>query len=160
MTIVLIAVYIPIGFQGGLTGSLFSEFAFTLAGAVAVSALIALTLSPMMCARFFKMEHEGNNRLVQISDIGPSSTGTTLAYAGVNQNFRGIRFGPAETTVVARPTLSITPNGNSVIVQWNGAFVLQSATNVGGPYSAVVPTASSPYTNVTAPGQMFFRLRN
>ena len=68
ISVVLIAVYIPIGFQGGLTGSLFSEFAFTLAGAVAVSALIALTLSPMMCARFFKMEHGGGNRLVQMID--------------------------------------------------------------------------------------------
>ena len=68
ISVVLIAVYIPIGFQGGLTGSLFSEFAFTLAGAVAVSALIALTLSPMMCARFFKMEHGGSNRLVRMID--------------------------------------------------------------------------------------------
>ncbi len=68
ISVVLIAVYIPIGFQGGLTGSLFSEFAFTLAGAVAVSALIALTLSPMMCARFFKMEHDGGNRLVRMID--------------------------------------------------------------------------------------------
>ena len=68
ISVVLIAVYIPIGFQGGLTGSLFSEFAFTLAGAVAVSALIALTLSPMMCARFFKMEHDGRNRLVELID--------------------------------------------------------------------------------------------
>jgi hypothetical protein len=102
---------------------------------------------------------DSNNRLVQISDTGPSSTGTTLAYAGVNQNFRGIRFGPAESPALPG-TLSITPNGNNVIVQWNGAFVLQSATNVGGPYSDVVPTASSPYTNATGPGQMFFRLRN
>jgi multidrug efflux pump len=44
MTIVLIAVYVPIGFQGGLTGALFTEFAFTLAGAVTMSAVIALTL--------------------------------------------------------------------------------------------------------------------
>ena len=50
MTAVLIAVYVPVGFQGGLTGALFTEFAFTLAGAVAVSAVIALTLSPMTCA--------------------------------------------------------------------------------------------------------------
>jgi multidrug efflux pump len=50
MTIVLIAVYVPIGFQGGLTGALFTEFAFTLAGAVAVSAVVALTLTPMCCA--------------------------------------------------------------------------------------------------------------
>ncbi len=54
MTIVLIAVYVPIGFQGGLTGALFTEFAFTLAGAVTVSGIVALTLSPMMCSRFFR----------------------------------------------------------------------------------------------------------
>lgn len=54
MTVVLVAVYIPIGFQGGLTGALFTEFAFTLVGAVTVSAIIALTLSPMMCSRLLK----------------------------------------------------------------------------------------------------------
>ncbi|MBX9586314.1 MAG: efflux RND transporter permease subunit [Gammaproteobacteria bacterium] len=52
ISIVLIAVFIPIGFMGGLTGALFTEFAFTLAGAVAISAIVALTLSPMMCSRF------------------------------------------------------------------------------------------------------------
>ncbi len=54
ISVVLIAVYVPVGFQGGITGKLFTEFAFTLAGAVAVSAIIALTLSPVMCARLFK----------------------------------------------------------------------------------------------------------
>jgi multidrug efflux pump len=54
MTIVLVAVYIPVGFQGGLTGALFSEFAFTVVGAVTVSAIVALTLSPMMCSRLLK----------------------------------------------------------------------------------------------------------
>jgi multidrug efflux pump len=54
MVVVLIAVYLPIGFQGGLTGALFVEFAFTLAGAVAVSGIVALTLSPMMCSRIFR----------------------------------------------------------------------------------------------------------
>jgi multidrug efflux pump len=58
---------VPIGFQGGLTGALFSEFAFTLAGAVAVSAVVALTLSPMMASRFLKSGHE-DNRFVQIID--------------------------------------------------------------------------------------------
>lgn len=51
ISVVLIAVYVPIGFMSGLTGALFTEFAFTLAGAVAISAVIALTLSPMMCAK-------------------------------------------------------------------------------------------------------------
>ena len=54
MTITLASVYAPIGFQGGLTGALFREFAFTLAGAVAVSGFVALTLSPMMSAYLLK----------------------------------------------------------------------------------------------------------
>ncbi|MEO8999737.1 MAG: efflux RND transporter permease subunit [Rhodanobacter sp.] len=67
MTVVLIAVYVPIGFQKGLTGALFSEFAFTLAGAVTVSAVVALTLSPVMCAKFFRNEQE-SGRFVQFID--------------------------------------------------------------------------------------------
>ena len=51
MTITLAAVYTPIGLQGGLTGTLFKEFAFTLAGAVFISGIVALTLSPMMCSK-------------------------------------------------------------------------------------------------------------
>jgi multidrug efflux pump len=54
MTITLAAVYAPIGLQGGLTGSLFREFAFTLAGAVVISGFVALTLSPVMCATFLR----------------------------------------------------------------------------------------------------------
>ncbi|MBI5449812.1 MAG: efflux RND transporter permease subunit [Gammaproteobacteria bacterium] len=67
MTIVLIAVYVPIGFQGGLTGALFSEFAFTLAGAVTVSGIIALTLSPMMTAKFFRADQD-STALVRFVD--------------------------------------------------------------------------------------------
>ncbi len=59
MTIVLIAVYVPVGFQGGLTGALFSEFAFTVVGAVTVSAVVALTLSPMMSSKLLKA-HTGD----------------------------------------------------------------------------------------------------
>ena len=54
MTITLAAVYLPIGLQGGLTGSLFREFAFTLAGAVTISGIVALTLSPVMSAALLK----------------------------------------------------------------------------------------------------------
>ncbi|HTG21607.1 MAG TPA: efflux RND transporter permease subunit [Reyranella sp.] len=60
MTVVLIAVYVPIGFQSGLTGALFTEFAFTLVGAVTISAIVALTLSPMMCSRLLKPHVEGD----------------------------------------------------------------------------------------------------
>ncbi len=54
MTITLAAVYTPIGLQGGLTGALFREFALTLAGAVTISGIVALTLSPMMSSHFLK----------------------------------------------------------------------------------------------------------
>jgi multidrug efflux pump len=54
MTIVLVAVYVPIVFLSGLTGALFTEFAVTLVGAVTVSAVVALTLSPMMCSRLLR----------------------------------------------------------------------------------------------------------
>jgi multidrug efflux pump len=58
MTITLAAVYAPIGLQGGLTGSLFREFAFTLAGAVFISGVVALTLSPVMSSKLLDAEHE------------------------------------------------------------------------------------------------------
>jgi multidrug efflux pump len=74
MTITLAAVYTPIGIQGGLTGALFREFAFTLAGAVIVSGVVALTLSPMMGSRLLRQ--------------GDSERG----YAGwVNRRFDGVR---------------------------------------------------------------------
>src|SRR6478609_2253363 len=74
MTITLAAVYAPIGIQGGLTGSLFREFAFTLAGAVIVSGVVALTLSPMM-----------SSRLLRASD-------TERGFAGwINRRFERVR---------------------------------------------------------------------
>ena len=58
MTVTLIAVYTPIGLQGGLTGALFREFAFTLAGAVTISGIVALTLSPMLSSKLLTAEDE------------------------------------------------------------------------------------------------------
>jgi multidrug efflux pump len=60
MTITLAAVYTPVAIQGGLTGSLFREFAFALAGAVLVSGVVALTLSPMMGSKLLRAEHTGH----------------------------------------------------------------------------------------------------
>ena len=74
MTITLAAVYAPIGIQGGLTGALFREFAFTLAGAVVVSGIVALTLSPMM-----------GSKLLRAGD-------TDRGFAGiVNRRFESVR---------------------------------------------------------------------
>ncbi len=68
MTLTLVAVYIPIGFLGGLTGVLFSEFALTLAGAVVVSGVVALVLSPMMCAHLLK-DHDHQGRIADWLDL-------------------------------------------------------------------------------------------
>ncbi|HSW11813.1 MAG TPA: efflux RND transporter permease subunit [Solimonas sp.] len=71
MTMTLLAVYAPIGFLTGITGTLFSEFAFTLAGSVLISGILALTLTPMMCARILKPTHgEGaeENKLADYLD--------------------------------------------------------------------------------------------
>ncbi|MCW9023235.1 MAG: efflux RND transporter permease subunit [Gammaproteobacteria bacterium] len=67
MTITLAAVYAPIGFMGGLTGTLFTEFAFTLAGAVLISGMIALTLSPLMSGKLLN-KHALESRLVVFID--------------------------------------------------------------------------------------------
>jgi multidrug efflux pump len=80
MTITLAAVYAPVGIQGGLTGSLFREFAFTLSGAVIVSGVVALTLSPMMGAK-----------LLRAGD-------TERGFAGwINRRFDGVRHGYTRT---------------------------------------------------------------
>jgi multidrug efflux pump len=69
MTITLAAVYAPIGFQGGLTGSLFLEFAITLAAAVVLSGIVAVTLSPVMSSRFVH-EHGHEGRLTALVNRG------------------------------------------------------------------------------------------
>lgn len=74
MSIVLIAIYIPVGFQSGITGQLFTEFAFTLAGAVGISGIVALTLSPMMCSRLLtadegKFQHRINEGFEKLLNI-------------------------------------------------------------------------------------------
>ena len=65
-TAVLVAVYLPVGLQGGLTGTLFREFAFTLAGAVIISSIVALTLSPMMSSKVLQ-EGDDKRGLARIS---------------------------------------------------------------------------------------------
>jgi multidrug efflux pump len=67
MTITLAAVYTPIGLQGGLTGALFREFALTLAGAVIISGLVALTLSPMMSAKLLRVRRDGHGFAARVN---------------------------------------------------------------------------------------------
>jgi len=99
--------------------------------------------------------------LVKIEDTGASSPATTLATSGPNQLLKGIRFGPTLTTAAASPVLNFERSGSDLILNWSGAFFLQSATNVSGPYGDV-SGASSPHTNsmISPPTQQYFRLRN
>jgi multidrug efflux pump len=90
MTITLAAVYTPVGIQGGLTGALFREFAFTLAGAVVVSGVVALTLSPMMGSRLLRQgdTERGfagwiNRRFDSVRNGYTSVLGGTLRYRPV-----------------------------------------------------------------------------
>ncbi len=69
MTITLAAVYAPIAFMGGLTGSLFKEFALTLAGSVVVSGIIALTLSPMMSSKILKHDADKKGLSARIDRV-------------------------------------------------------------------------------------------
>ena len=101
MTITLAAVYTPIALQGGLTGALFREFALTLAGAVFISGVVALVLSPMMSANLLRVEH---------ADRGFSGW--------VNRTFDRFRdwYGShLDRTLQARP---------AVYVVWAGIFAL------------------------------------
>ena len=89
MTITLAAVYAPIGFLTGLTGSLFREFAFTLAGAVIVSGVVALTLSPMMCSLILKphelagpLRRPGRPHLHAASPAGTAAGSTARSTTG------------------------------------------------------------------------------
>ena len=90
MTITLAAVYAPLGIQGGLTGSLFREFAFTLAGAVIVSGVVALTLSPMMGSQLLRpAEKQGgfaawvNGRFDSVRGAYTRALASTLRYRPV-----------------------------------------------------------------------------
>jgi len=74
MTLTLVAVYIPIGFMAGSTGKLFTEFAWTLAGAVLVSGFVALTLTPMMCSKLLKHQESHGRFYVAIEFILNSLT--------------------------------------------------------------------------------------
>ena len=111
MTITLAAVYAPIGLQGGLTGSLFREFAFTLAGAVFISGVVALTLSPVMSSKLL--------------DAGREEHGLT---GRINRDFDRLRraYGRVlDATLSARPAVYIVwigpePAGDPAVL-WCGS---------------------------------------
>ena len=94
MTTTLVAVYAPIGFMGGLVGTLFTEFAFTLAGAVLISGVVALTLSPMLSSKVLK-SHGQQGRFEQwvehFFNGSRSATSTAARRAQLPAGDHGVR---------------------------------------------------------------------
>ena len=110
MTITLVAVYAPIGFQGGLTGSLFLEFAITLAAAVLVSGIVAITLSPVMSSRLVHA-HGEEGRLTALVNRGFDAVRRTYARLldGALEMRWGIVAASLLITLAAWPLYSFSP---------------------------------------------------
>jgi multidrug efflux pump len=134
MTLTLVAVYVPIGFMTGTTGKLFTEFAWTLAGAVLVSGFVALTLSPMMCSKLLRRQEKHN-----------------FLYNVIERGLRGMTSGYRATlrgALGARPLVLLI----GLAVAGSSWFVFSNLTRIRGPSwaSASVPRAppSSSWTTM------------
>ena len=133
MTVVLLAVFVPIGFQGGLTGALFVEFAFTLAAAVTVSAVVALTLSPMMCSKLLKPHRpddtDWESRLVKFIDRRFDK----LLHWYQRKLERSLRYTPVTAVLVVLVLGSIyylySSSKSELAPQEDQGFVLMQATS-------------------------------
>jgi len=157
MTITLAAVYVPIGFQGGLTGALFREFAFTLAGAVLISGMVALTLSPMMASRMIKPGYENRGfagRVTRFFNALKARYGRTLsgtlanrplvylvwvvltAFAVLFYQFSPTELAPKEDQGVLFGVISAPPNASLEQV----SYYAEEASRI---FSAVPETAQS-----------------
>ncbi|MBC7365788.1 MAG: efflux RND transporter permease subunit [Undibacterium sp.] len=140
MTITLAAVYAPIAFQGGLTGALFREFAMTLAGAVAVSGFVALTLSPMMSAYLLKAHDHG--------DVGLSGTINKL-FDRVRNRYEKTIFAQSEVREGKKTSWNLLlwsliiwipfwPLGLAVVwFNFGSAAALGAAVKIGGALLAI-----------------------
>jgi len=138
MTIVLIAVYVPIGFQGGLTGALFTEFAFTLAGSVAVSAVIALTLTPMCCAFLLKPSNREH----------PSISDRIVHF--IDDVMDGVRRGYAYMLTGSLKTISVTLIFAVLVLASIPWLYTNSKTELAPPEDqGIVLTFSTPAPNAT-----------
>src|SRR3546814_2176549 len=105
MTLTLAAVYAPVAFAPGRTGTLFAKFALTLAGAVLVSGFVALTLSPMMCSRLLR-DHESHGRVYNWLERGLTA---------LNQGYRNA----LKATLTVRPLVilvAVAVAGASIVL--------------------------------------------
>jgi multidrug efflux pump len=139
MTITLAAVYAPIGFQGGLTGALFREFAFTLAGAVTISGVVALTLSPMMSSKLLKNEHSSGWFVKKVDRV----------FEGIKRRY----VGALGATLKRRPLVYMVWIGLTIFVVPLYLFSPQELApneDQGGVFGALEVPANASLEQVTA----------
>ncbi|MDF2154064.1 multidrug efflux RND transporter permease subunit [Vibrio sp. CAU 1672] len=105
MTLTLGAVYAPIALMGGITGSLFKEFALTLAGSVFVSGIVALTLSPMMCSKMLKAHEEPSKFEQKVHNVLDSMTNRYAAMLSAIMQHRPVVIGFALIVFASLPML-------------------------------------------------------
>jgi len=129
MTITLAAVYAPIGFQGGLTGSLFLEFAITLAAAVVISGIVAVTLSPMMSSRFVH-EHGREGRLTALVNRGFDAVREryTRLLDGALQMRWGVVAGALLVSVAAWPLYTFSKRELAPVEDQSHIFLFMEAS--------------------------------
>jgi multidrug efflux pump len=147
MTVTLAAVYAPIGLQGGLTGSLFREFAFTLAGAVVISGVVALTLSPMMSAHLLKPgdEDHGFQGVVsrvfsRIRDGYGRMLDVTLANRGLVYSVWVI-LGIFGVLMITQAPTELAPAEDQGVIFGFGTTAADATLDQNRPYAAAVNTA-------------------
>jgi hypothetical protein len=131
------------------------NFAYTITGSAI--RYITVDFSGALPVIYATTSESNNNRLLQMVDNGGTATINTLVTAGVNQNLRGVRFGP---NAAAPPAIiTLTKNGSSLVLTWDAAYSLYSSTDVAGTFTNVAG-ATSPYTiDVNAATKAFFKVK-
>lgn len=134
ITLIMSAVFVPVAFMSGSTGLFYQQFALTLAIAIVISAINALTLSPALCAIFLKQHHPGTHEKMNFKD---------RFFAGFNASFNKLtfRYGKAILFLLKRKWVA-----GIIIVAFGGLFVWMSMTTPKG----FIPDEDQSFIIVTA----------
>ena len=134
ITLIMSAVFVPVAFMSGSTGLFYQQFALTLAIAIVISAINALTLSPALCALFLKQHHGGAHEKMNFKD---------RFFAGFNASFNKLtfRYGKAVLFLLKKKWIAL-----AMIVAFGGLFVWMSMTTPKG----FIPDEDQSFIIVTA----------
>lgn len=134
ITLIMSAVFVPVAFMSGSTGLFYQQFALTLAIAIVISAINALTLSPALCALFLKQHHGGTHEKMNFKD---------RFFAGFNASFNKLtfRYGKAVLFLLKKKWIAL-----AIIVAFGGLFTWMSMTTPKG----FIPDEDQSFIIVTA----------